>query len=91
MKGYILFQDFQNAEQLITEINTCLGLPQGETLTWQDGPLSFCSMGVTSGYTEFEAYAIKIDTDQCGQCLTQEQISSIINKPIDWNICSTQG
>lgn len=88
MNGYILYQDFQNAESLITEINNCLGLPNGQTLTWQDGPISFCSVGPTSGYTEFEAYAIKIDTDQCGECLTQEQLTNVINKPIEWGVCS---
>lgn len=88
MTGYILYQNFQNAEALITEINTCLGLPNGQTLTWQDGPISFCSVGPTSAYTEFEAYAIKVDTNQLDSCLTEEQKSNIINKPFEWGICS---
>lgn len=87
MKGYILEQNYSSAEQLIAKIDTCMGFPSGGTTTWQDGPLSFCSIGATSAYTEFEAYAVKVDTDQMSNCLTPQEIASIVDKPIDWNIC----
>jgi hypothetical protein len=87
MKGYLLFQEFQPAEDLINEINTCMGFPNGQTLTWMNGPYSFCSVGPTSAYTQFEAYAVVVDTEQISQCLTQEQIDNIIQKPVDWSFC----
>jgi hypothetical protein len=87
MKGYLLFQDFQESENLINEINSCMGFPNGETTTWMNAPYSFCSVGSTSAYTQFESYAVVADTEQISQCLTQEQINNIIQKPANWSLC----
>lgn len=88
MKGWIKYNDITEAQSLIYNINTCMGFPQGETLTWDTTP-SFCTVGPTSAYTEFYGYVVKIDTDQMGQCLTQEQIDSIIQIPDECKICES--
>jgi hypothetical protein len=86
MKGFIKYNDITESQDLISSINNCLGFPQGETTTW-DTTTAICTVGPTSAYTEFWGYIVKVDTDQMGQCLTQEQINSIIEIPEDCNIC----
>jgi hypothetical protein len=86
MKGFIKYNDITESQDLIISINSCLGLPAGETQTW-DTTTSYCTVGPISAYTEFWGYVVKVDTDQMGQCLTQEQINSIIEIPEDCNIC----
>jgi len=87
MKGWIKYNTIAEADHLVTTINGCIGLPEGETITW-DTPRSYCSLGPTSAYTEFYGYVVKVDTDQMGQCLTQEQLASIIEIPTDCGICT---
>lgn len=87
MNGFLLFGNEQDALNLIQTIDDCLGLPDGGTITWQDGALSYCSVGATSAYTQFEAYAVKIVTDRCGKCLTQQEIDNIVQIPDDWGFC----
>lgn len=87
MLGFIKYDDNISAENLINQINTCIGLPNGSTYTW-DTPRSYCTLGPTSAYTEFYGYVVKVDTDQMGQCLTQEQLASIIEIPTDCGICA---
>lgn len=87
MNGFLIFPNEQDAIDLIQTIDNCLGLPNGGTLTWQNGPLSYCSVGQTSGFTEFQGYVVKIVTERCGQCLTQQQIDDITQIPDDWGLC----
>lgn len=77
MEGFIIYQNIEQANSLIRTINDCMGFPEGETLTWQDKPYPVYSIGIDGEYNEFVGYVIKIDTLQCGQCLTEEEINLI--------------
>lgn len=88
MKGFIKYgeNEAQQALDLINQINDCLGLPDGETTTW-DTPTAICSLDGSSAYTEFWGYVVKIDTDQLADCLTPQQLNQIIELPLDVYIC----
>ena len=90
MKGWIKYneQEIQQALDLITQINDCLGLPEGETTTW-DTTTALCSLDASSAYTEFWGYVVKIDTDQLSECLTPQQIESIIQLPTVVSVCGS--
>lgn len=88
MKGFIKYgeNEAQQALDLINQINDCLGLPDGETTTW-DTPTAICSLDGSSAYTEFWGYVVKIDTEQLADCLTPQQLNQIIELPSDVYIC----
>jgi hypothetical protein len=90
MKGFIKYgeQETQQVIELINQINDCLGLPAGETTTW-DTATALCSLDASSAYTEFWGYVIKIDTDQLSECLTPQQVESIIQLPEGLGICGS--
>ena len=90
MKGFIKYgeQEAQQALDLINQINDCLGLPAGETTTW-DTTTAMCSLDALSAYTEFWGYVVKIDTDQLTECLTPQQVDNIIQLPEGLNVCGT--
>lgn len=91
MKGFIKYgeQELQQANDLINQINDCLGLPDGETTTW-DTTTAICSLNpTTSAYTEFWGYVVKVDTEQLSNCLTPQQEQNIIQLPSDVYICGT--
>lgn len=90
MKGFIKYgeQETQQVIELINQINDCLGLPAGETTTW-DTATALCSLDASSAYTEFWGYVIKIDTDQLSDCLTPQQVESIIQLPEGLGICGS--
>ena len=89
MNGYLKFNTLSSANDFVDNINNCLGLPMGDTETW-DEPQSFCEIDpITSGATEFWGYVVKIKTDQMGQCMTQQQIDDIIQLPNDVLICQS--
>lgn len=90
MKGFIKYgeQELQQAEDLINQINDCLGLPNGETTTW-DTTTAFCSLDSQSAATQFWGYVVKVDTDQLSNCLTPQQVQNIIQIPTDVYICGT--
>lgn len=88
MKGFIKYgeQQIQQALDIVNQINDCLGLPAGETTTW-DTPTALCTLGSSSAYTEFWGYVIKIDTEQLQDCLTPQQLEQIIQIPEGVEIC----
>jgi hypothetical protein len=90
MNGFIKYgeQEIQQGLDLINQINDCLGLPAGETTTW-DTPTAMCSLDALSAYTEFWGYVVKIDTDQLTDCLTPQQIENIIQLPTGISVCGT--
>ena len=90
MKGFIKYgeQETQQALDLINQINDCLGLPAGETTTW-DTPTAMCSLDGSSAYTEFWGYVVKVDTEQLSECLTPQQIENIIQLPTDVSVCGS--
>jgi hypothetical protein len=71
------------SNELIGQINLCLGLPtpNGGTTTWAY-PMNYCY----SGGTEY-GWTVVI-TDQCIDCLTESQKLDIIELPNDLMICS---
>lgn len=92
MKGWIKYNEdqAQQALDLISQINDCMGFPQGGTNTW-DYATAFCSVNPqTSGYTDFWGYVVKIDTEELSSCLTQQQIDNIIQLPDGLGICGGQ-
>jgi hypothetical protein len=90
MKGFIKYgeQEIQQANDLINQINDCLGLPEGGTTTW-DTPTAMCSLDASSAYTQFWGYVIKVDTDQLTNCLTPQQVENIIQLPTGISVCGT--
>jgi len=91
MKGFIKYSEDQTREalNLIERINNCLGLPtkDGLSLTWQNGVLAYCTLDTNSGSTIFWGTVVKIDTDQIGDCLTTQELNSIIQIPPYCQIC----
>ncbi len=90
MKGYIKYneQEILQAQDLINQINDCLGFPEPGTDTW-DKPTAYCSLDGSSAYTEFWGYVVKIDTDQLTDCLTPQQVENIIQLPTGISVCGT--
>ena len=88
MKGFIKYTEIQQAKDLVNQINDCLGLPIGETITW-DTPTDMCSLDASSAYTQFWGYVIKVDTEQLTNCLTQQQVENIIQLPSNIAVCMT--
>jgi hypothetical protein len=91
MKGLIKFNEDETSKcyDLINQINDCLGFPSGETITWQESPIAYCTLDSESGSTIFWGSVIKIDTDQLSECLTPQQMDSIIQLPSDVYICGS--
>ena len=90
MKGFIKYgeQEAQQALDLISQINDCLALPEGETKTW-DRPTALCSLDGSSAYTQFWGYVVKVDTDQLTDCLTPQQVQNIIQLPEGIAVCGS--
>jgi hypothetical protein len=90
MKGFIKYaeQEAQLATDLVNQINDCLGLPDGETRTW-DTPTALCSLDASSAYTQFWGYVVKVDTEQLKDCLTPQQVENIIQLPTGIAVCGT--
>jgi hypothetical protein len=88
MKGFIKYGEEEQALDLVNQINDCLGLPVGETITW-DTPTALCSLDASSAYTEFWGYVVKVDTQQLTDCLTPQQVENIIQLPTDISVCGT--
>jgi hypothetical protein len=90
MKGFIKYgeQELQQATDLVNQINDCLGLPSGETTTW-DTPTAMCSLDGSSAYTQFWGYVVKVDTEQLTSCLTPQQVENIIQLPTGIYVCGT--
>ena len=92
MKGFIKYNEDQAQEalDLISQINDCLGLPQGQTTTWSYAT-ALCNLNPqTSGYTDFWGIVVKVDTDELSQCLTPQQIQNVIQLPEGLGICGGQ-
>jgi hypothetical protein len=70
------------ANELIGQINLCLGLPNNiGTLTWAN-PIHFCY----SGNTEY-GWVVVIQ-EQCLDCLTNTQKLQIVELPTEVIVCS---
>lgn len=88
MTGWLKYNTEQEGFSLIQRIDGFMSLPKGQTTTWQYEPLPFCSVNPqTSGQTDFWGYVIKVDTDQMGGCLSQQEIDSIIEIPNEITLC----
>jgi hypothetical protein len=88
MKGYIKYneQETEQAQDLINQINDCLGFPQPGTDTW-DTATAYCRLDSQSAATQFWGYVVKVDTEQLSECLTPQQVENIIQLPSDVYLC----
>ena len=86
--GWIQLSNETEANDLITKINTCMGLPtpDGKTKTWS---IPFCLQDGYSPTATTESYFV-IVKDQIKDCLTQQEWDSQITElPIGWVDCGT--
>lgn len=86
--GWIQLSNETEANDLISQINTCMGFPtpDGKTQTWTT---PFCMQDGYSPTATTESYFIIIKTEIVG-CLTQEQIDSAIpTLPDGWVFCGS--
>jgi len=87
MKGFLRFDTEIDSLNFVNEMNTCLGLPSGETETW-DIPQSYCESDPTSGSTQFWGYVVKVDTLQLDSCMTQAEKDAVIELPDNVKLCN---
>ena len=84
--GFLQFANTTEANAVISQIDTCMGFPNGKTTTWQT---PFCMQDGYSPTATTESYFITIRTEIVG-CLTQEQIDSAIpTLPEGWVSCGS--
>ena len=82
----LIVQDTTQFNQIISRLNTCLGLPIDQTLTWQENPLDICLFDLNNGDKTSIGLGIIIN-NQCFDCLTQEEKNEVIAPAENINIC----
>ena len=86
--GWIQLSNETEANDLISQINSCMGFPtpDGKTQTWGE---PFCLQNGYSPTATTESFFVMIK-DDIHDCLTTEQWDSQITKlPIGWVVCGT--
>ena len=86
MNKYIIFIDEQEATDLITQINTCMGWPSDGTITWQETPDAMCEFNLSTGEKLPIGYGVIIK-DRIFDCLTEEQKTEVFELPSNINTC----
>jgi hypothetical protein len=86
MVEYIIFLIEEEALDLISRINTCMGYPSDGTITWQDGADLICEFDLETGEKQFMGYGVMIK-DKIKQCLTEVELSEILVLPSNINTC----
>lgn len=87
MNEYIIFINEQEAIDLINQINTCMGWPDGNgTITWQVLPDNMCEFDLTTGDKLPIGYGVIIQ-DRIIDCLTEEQKGEVFVLPSNINTC----
>jgi hypothetical protein len=71
----------------IDELNICLGLPDGQTITWQAEPLNICLFDLETGQKTNLGYGVIIN-EECYECLTQTQKDEVMTPQSTINLCS---
>jgi hypothetical protein len=84
----ILFNTEIEANNFVSQINSCKGFPtqDGQTLTWQESPFELCRFG-EDGSSLFIGYGI-IVKNEILDCMTPEQQSEILYPEYNINLCS---
>ena len=83
---YIIFPFIEEANNLINQINTCMGWPSNGTITWQDTPDAMCEFNLSTGEKLPIGYGVIIK-DQIMNCLTEEQKTEVFELPSNINTC----
>jgi hypothetical protein len=87
---YLIFINEYEAVDMINQINTCMGWPDGEgTITWMIDPDYMCEFDLTTGQKLPIGYGIEI-TDRIIDCLTPTQKREILILPSNINTCIWQ-
>jgi len=82
--GFLQFANTTEANAVISQIDTCMGFPNGKTTTWQT---PFCMQDGYSPTATTESYFITI-MDEISECLTPEQTQVMIpTLPDGWVSC----
>jgi hypothetical protein len=86
MNEYIIFIDEQEAVDLINQINTCMGWPNDDTISWMSSPDNMCEFDLQTGNKLPIGYGIVIK-DRILGCLTEEQKGEVFVIPSNINTC----
>lgn len=87
MSSYIIFLVEQEAKDLITRINNCMGYPNQEAQTWQVSPDWMCEFDLETGDKTSIGYGVIIK-DRIYDCLTTEEKTEVFELPSNINTCS---
>ncbi len=87
MVNYIIYPDIQGANNLISQINTCMGYPSDGTTTWMTEPDWMCEFDLQSGEKTSIGYGVIIK-DIIMDCLTEQQKSEVFSLPSNINTCA---
>jgi hypothetical protein len=87
MNEYIILVNEQEANDLINQINTCMGWPSDGTNTWMVSPDSMCEFNLQTGNKLPIGYGIIIK-DRIVGCLTEEQKGEVFVIPSNINTCA---
>lgn len=85
MVKYLEFNTEEEANNLISHIDECMGFPKGRTQTWAY-PACFQN-DYSPNETEVRYYVVV--KEEIKDCLTQEQWDSQVFFPEDWVVCGT--
>ena len=86
MVEYIIYPDLTSAQNLITQINTCMGYPNEGTTTWMTEPDFMCEFDLQTGDKTSIGYGILI-SDRIKGCLTPTQMAEVFIIPSNINTC----
>jgi hypothetical protein len=87
MVNYIIFINEQEAQNLITRINTCMGYPSAGTTTYMTSPDVMCEFDLETGEKQNIGYGILIK-DFILDCLTTQEKEEVFALPSNINTCS---
>lgn len=87
MVKYIILLEEQEAKDLITRINTCMGYPNEEAQTWMISPDSMCEFDLETGDKLPIGYGVIIK-DRIYDCLSADEKSEVFELPSNINTCA---
>lgn len=87
MVNYIILINEQDAKDLITRINTCMGYPSDGTTTYMTSPDVMCEFDLETGQKQNIGYGILIK-DSILDCLSIDEKGEVFTLPSNINTCS---
>jgi hypothetical protein len=84
---YIIFPSIEEGNNLINQINTCMGWPDNTTSTWMEQPDWMCEFDLNNGEKTSIGYGVIIK-DQIMNCLTPQQQTEVFDIPSNINTCA---